>query len=247
MKKQLNIVLLGYGKMGHMVERIALERGHRILGRITQPSELERLAEPAWQTEADVVIEFTCPEEAERNCQRCLELGLPVVSGTTGWSAGVDRLVAQIQNTGEGTLFWSSNFSVGVHLFNTINRLVARVMRSAPDYRLAMTETHHVHKLDAPSGTAITLAEHILSERPELRGWEKANEGISPADNVLPISSIREGEVAGIHSTDYRSAYDHITLTHEAFGREGFALGAVLAAEYATEHSGVLTMEKLFE
>lgn len=239
----LKIVLIGYGKMGHAIESIASERGHQIVLTIDRGEE-DRFDDPRF-LDADVAIEFTSPDTAYANCLRCLERGIPVVSGSTGWTDKLPELQQRCQ-AGEGTLFWSSNFSVGVNLFFKINQLVARLMEATPNYRLRLDETHHIHKLDAPSGTAITLAERILSERPELHGWTLVEEGTAE-EGRLPIYAHREGEVPGIHSISYRSEADQITLTHEAFGRQGFALGAVLAAEYASRHTGWLTMNDLLQ
>ena len=177
------------------------------------------------------------------NCSRAIDRGIPVVSGTTGWADKMPELKARCE-AGEGTLFWSSNYSIGVQLFLQINRRVAELMQRAPGYRLSLDETHHIHKLDAPSGTAITLAETILSERPELHGWELTEE---PKEGILPIIAHREGEVPGTHTVTYTSSVDRIILTHEAFGRQGFALGAVIAAEYAASHRGWLTMDDLLQ
>ena len=178
---------------------------------------------------------------AYTNCLRALERGIPTVSGTTGWSEDLPKL-RKLCKEGGKTFFWSSNFSIGVNLFLQINRRVAELMKAAPSYQLSLEETHHIHKLDAPSGTAITLAETILDERHELKKWELTEE---PSPHVLPIKAHREGEIAGIHTVHYTSEVDRISLTHEAFGREGFALGAILAAEYATKHTGWLTMEDM--
>ena len=177
------------------------------------------------------------------NCRRAIDRGVPVVSGTTGWADKLPELRERCE-AGEGTLFWSSNYSIGVQLFLQINRRVAELMQAAPGYRLSLDETHHIHKLDAPSGTAITLAETILAGRPELHGWELTDK---PEPGVLPIIAHREGEVPGIHTVTYTSEVDRIVLTHEAFGRQGFALGAVLAAEYAYTHRGWLTMDDLLQ
>ena len=242
MMQSLQMVLIGYGKMGHAIEAIAQERGHQIVLTIDRGQE-DRFDDPRFLG-AHVAIEFTSPATAYDNCLRCLERGIPVVSGSTGWADQLPLLRKRCE-AGEGTLFWSSNFSVGVNLFFRINQLVARLMNAAPNYALRLDETHHIHKLDAPSGTAITLAEGILAERPELTGWALAEEGTSLEPGKLPIFAHREGEVPGIHTTIYRSEVDQITLTHEAFGRQGFALGAVLAAEYASQHTGWLTMNDL--
>ena len=209
--KRLKIVLIGYGKMGHALEQIAQQRGHEVVLTIDRGDE-DRFDDLRFLT-ADVAIEFTSPQTAYANCLRALERGLPTVSGTTGWSEELPKLRKLCKETGK-TFFWASNFSIGVHLFLQINRRVAELMKAAPSYQLSLEETHHIHKLDAPSGTAITLAEVILDERHELKRWELTE-------------------------------VDRISLTHEAFGRQGFALGAVLAAEYATQHSGWLTMEDL--
>ena len=237
----MKIALIGYGKMGHMIEQIARERGHEIVS-IIDIDNIEDFDSPAFAS-ADVAIEFTAPAMAFDNCLRAIERGIPVVSGTTGWTDRQPELQARCE-AGEGTVFWSSNFSIGVNLFLQINRRVAALMQAAPNYHLSMDETHHIHKLDAPSGTAITLAEAILSERPELKGWELTKE---PHTGLLPITAHREGEVPGIHTVTYTSEVDRIVHTHEAFGRQGFALGAVLAAEFAHTHQGWLTMDDMLQ
>ena len=237
----LKIVLIGYGKMGHVIEEIAQERGHQIV--LTIDRDEEHLFDDPRFTTANVAIEFTAPAMAYDNCSRAIDRGIPVVSGTTGWADKMPELKARCE-AGEGTLFWSSNYSIGVQLFLQINRRVAELMLRVPGYRLSLDETHHIHKLDAPSGTAITLAETILSERPELHGWELTEE---PKEDILPIIAHREGEVPGTHTVTYTSSVDRIILTHEAFGRQGFALGAVLAAEYAATHRGWLTMDDLLQ
>lgn len=237
----LKIVLIGYGKMGHVIEEIAQERGHQIV--LTIDRDEEPLFDDPRFTTADVAIEFTAPAMAYDNCSRAIDRGIPVVSGTTGWADKMPELKARCE-AGEGTLFWSSNYSIGVQLFLQINRRVAELMQRAPSYRLSLDETHHIHKLDAPSGTAITLAETILSERPELHGWELTEES---KEGILPIIAHREGEVPGTHTVTYTSSVDRIILTHEAFGRQGFALGAVIAAEYASSHRGWLTMDDLLQ
>ena len=237
----LKIVLIGYGKMGHVIEEIAQARGHQIV--LTIDRGKEALFDDPRFASSDVAIEFTAPAMAFDNCLRAIERGIPVVSGTTGWTDRQPELRARCE-AGEGTVFWSSNFSIGVNLFLQINRRVAALMQVAPNYHLSMDETHHIHKLDAPSGTAITLAEAILSERPELKGWELTEEAHA---ELLPITAHREGEVPGIHTVTYTSEVDRIVLTHEAFGRQGFALGAVLAAEFAHTHQGWLTMDDMLQ
>ncbi len=241
----LNIVLLGYGRMGRMIEQIALERGHNVVLRIDKDNE-ELFDSEAFKS-ADVVIEFTQPQAAARNCRMAIERGLPVVSGTTGWAKEMKELLEWVKADEERTFFWASNFSVGVNLFFEMNRRIAQLMNGFKDYKLSMSEVHHIHKFDAPSGTAITLAEHILDEYEGLDSWHSLQSEEPKAENerVLEIDSIRQGEVAGIHTVKYTSSVDDITLEHKAFGREGFALGAVLAAEFVQTHKGIRSMKDM--
>lgn len=238
--KSLKIALIGYGRMGRMIEQIALGRGHEVVLRL-DASPMDLRAELR-ASGAEVAIEFSIPTAAYANCRTCLELGIPVVSGTTAWATGVEELRAFARAAEGRTFLWSSNYSIGVNLFFEINRRVARLMQHAPDYTLSLEEVHHVHKLDAPSGTAITLAEEIVASRSDLLDWTLVDEGQRAEGGVLPINSVRRGEVPGIHTVTYRSEVDEIRLTHEALGREGFALGAVIASEYASCHSGDLRM-----
>lgn len=241
-KKTLNIALIGYGRMGRFIEQVARDRGHEIALVIDRGQEdllcRERLHN------IDVAIEFTQPEAAYANCHACIDCGVPIVSGTTGWNEGVEALRRLCHGRPNASFFWSSNFSIGVYLFTEINRKVARLMQMAPDYRVSMTETHHIHKLDAPSGTAITLANAVIDEHNALDSWIL---GEATQGHQLPIQAIREGETPGTHSVEYRSAADRIVLTHEAFGRRGFAFGAVLAAEYAAAHRGIHTMRDMID
>ncbi|MDO4692400.1 MAG: 4-hydroxy-tetrahydrodipicolinate reductase [Porphyromonadaceae bacterium] len=236
----MKICLIGYGRMGQMVERVARERGHEVILRIDKADEGalddDRIAE------ADVAIEFTSPESAYDNCRRALQRGVPVVSGTTAWADGVAKLQELCREHETMSFLWASNFSLGVNLFWELNRQAACLMHSIPGYRLSIEEVHHIHKLDAPSGTAITLAEAVLEERDDLSRWELTSDSDRAQPDVLPITSIREGEVAGIHRLSYTSSVDKIMLEHEAFSREGFALGAVVAAEYASGHRGAHRM-----
>ena len=240
--------------MGRMVEQIALERGHEIVS-IIDVDNIEDFDSPAFAS-ADVAIEFTNPTAAFGNYQRAFAHNVKVVSGSTGWmqehKAEVERMCTE-----EGqTLFWASNFSIGVAIFSAVNRYLAKIMNGFPQYSVEMEELHHVHKLDAPSGTAITLAEEILNDLDRKDKWVKglqlAADGTESgsnevAPNELPIASVRRDEVPGIHSISYDSEADKITITHDAHSRRGFALGAVLAAEYTKEHSGLLTMSDLFK
>lgn len=240
----MRIALIGYGRMGKLIEQIALERGHSIGLVVDEHSSPEVFSFQELRS-CDVAIEFTRPEVAEHNCLRLIEAGLPVVSGTTGWSDGVVRLSEMVRKRQDASFFWASNFSLGVNLFFEAARRLSALMQPYDSYRVEVEEVHHIHKLDAPSGTAITLAERVLGELPQLTGWHLVSDGVLPTQGSLPIHAIREGEVAGIHSVSYYSEEDVISLRHEAFSRRGFALGAVLAAEYAAQHSGVHTMQDL--
>lgn len=249
----MKIALIGYGKMGKEIERIALERGHQIVSIIDLHNQ-EEFSSEAFRS-ADVAIEFTNPMVAYGNYLKAFEAGVKVVSGSTGWMDEHGDEIRTLCTTGGKTLFWSSNFSLGVSLFSAVNKYLARLMNNFPNYDVRMSETHHIHKLDAPSGTAITLAEGILGEIDRKQKWVKGSlqtpEGVTPAPvapqaDELFIDSIREGEVPGIHSICYESEADRIILTHDAKSRKGFALGAVLAAEYTADKQGYLGMEDLF-
>lgn len=250
----MKIALIGYGKMGHMIEQIALERGHEIVS-IIDVDNREDFQSEAFRS-ADVAIEFTAPHTAYDNYMQAFAQGVKVVSGSTGWIPEHGEEVRRLCTEKGCTLFWSSNFSLGVAIFSAVNKYLARLMNRFPDYDVKMEEVHHIHKLDAPSGTAITLAEGILENLERKSGWVKgrftAPDGsVSGTDDVaadcLPIDSIRRGEVPGIHSVIYNSEADCITITHDAHNRKGFALGAVLAAEYTAAHEGLLTMDDLFQ
>lgn len=237
----MKIALIGHGKMGHMIEAIARNRGHEIVAIIDIDNTADFNSD-AFRS-AEVAIEFTAPAVAEGNVRRCFEQGVKVVSGSTGWLKGpVLDDMKQLCADGSHTLLWSSNFSVGVAIFRAVNRYLARIMNGFEAYDVSMTETHHVHKLDAPSGTAITLAEHIVEELDRKKRW-----GLhETAPEVLRIDDIRRGEVPGIHSITYDSPADLIEITHSAHTREGFALGAVLAAEFLADKTGWQTIDDLF-
>ena len=236
----MNIALIGYGKMGRMIEGIALSRGHEIVSVIDIDNQQDFESEAF--ASADVAIEFTTPWTAYDNYLKAWKAGVKVVSGSTGWMKDHGDEVRRACSEGGKTLFWASNFSVGVAIFSAVNEYLAKIMNAFPQYDVNMVETHHVHKLDAPSGTAITLAEQIVDNRDRKKKW-----GLhETAKDVLRIDDIRRGEVAGIHSVTYDSPEDMITITHDAHGRTGFALGAVLAAEYTANHEGLLTTSDLF-
>ena len=237
----MKIALIGYGKMGKEIEQIALGRGHEIVS-IIDLNNQEDFNSPAFQS-ADVAIEFTNPMVAYSNYIRAFEAGVKVVSGSTGWMNEHGDEIKHFCTEGGKTLFWSSNFSLGVAIFSAVNKYLAKIMNQFSAYDVAMSETHHIHKLDAPSGTAITLAEGVLEKLNRKDKWvkEQANETTD-----LAIHSIREGEVCGIHTIRYDSDADSISITHDAKNRGGFALGAVLAAEYTAHHQGYLGMSDLF-
>ena len=240
-KKKMKIALIGYGKMGKEIERIAQKRGHEITCIIDLKNQ-DAFESDAFKS-ADVAIEFTNPASAYSNYIKSFKAGVKVVSGSTGWINKHGEEIKTICQTQNKTLFWSSNFSLGVAVFSAINTYLAKIMNDFPDYDVSMSETHHIHKLDAPSGTAITLAEGILEQLDRKKQWTKNQ---NPTSNEIYIESIREGEVPGIHSIKYESEADSIAITHSAKNRSGFALGAVIAAEFTAKNQGFLGMSDLF-
>lgn len=236
----MKIALVGYGKMGKAIEQIARERGHEIVS-IIDINNPQDFASEAFRS-ADVAIEFTSPATAYGNYLKCFEAGVPVVSGTTGWLDKMPEIKRMCREEGK-TFFYASNFSIGVNIFFAVNKYLAKIMNNFPSYDVRMTEVHHVHKLDAPSGTAITLAEGILENIDRKERWT-LNTAETPTD--LPIQAIREGEVPGIHEITYESEADIISIKHDAKSRAGFALGAVLAAEFTAGKKGFLGMSDMF-
>ena len=236
----MKIALIGYGKMGKEIEKIAVARGHEIVSKIDIDNQQD-FDSQAFKS-ADVAIEFTIPATAYNNYMRCFAANVPVVSGTTGWLDKIDEIK---KACAEGkTFFWASNFSLGVNIFVAVNKFLAKIMNCYPDYDVSMEEVHHIHKLDAPSGTAITLAEDILNNIDRKSCWVKET---GTSDCELPIHSVREGEVPGIHEIRYESAFDVISLKHDAKTRQGFALGAVLAAEFINGKTGYFGMEDILK
>ena len=234
----MKILLLGYGKMGKAVEQIALERGHQIAGRIDQNNHAELSG-----IQADVAIEFSQPEAAYENLQYCLENNISVVCGTTGWlhqKSAIEKLTLSCN----GTFFYASNFSIGVNLFFKLNRHLARLMNNFPHYNVSIDEVHHLEKKDAPSGTAITLAEGIMKEISAKKKWVKKE---SKNSEDLLITSFRIDQVPGTHLVKYFSAIDDIEIRHIAHSREGFARGAVMVAEWLPGKKGVLGMEDFLQ
>ncbi|MCK3685438.1 4-hydroxy-tetrahydrodipicolinate reductase [Maribellus sp. YY47] len=235
----MKIALIGYGRMGKEIEKIALERGHEIGLKIDINNQADLTVENLQK--CDAAIEFTIPASAVANYSLCFEAGIPVVSGTTGW---LDKKEEVYRNCAEknGTFFYGSNFSVGVNLFFELNKKLAELMAPRNEYNVEMTEVHHTQKLDAPSGTAISLADDILDLLPGKNAW--VNDA-TPQQNELNIKSERVGQVPGIHTVKYESDIDFIEITHSAKSRKGFAFGAVLAAEYCMGHKGILSMKDL--
>lgn len=250
----MKIALIGYGKMGKMIEQIAKDRGHEIVCVIDLNNQEDFDSQDF--ISADVAIEFTTPTAAYGNYLRAFAHHVKVVSGSTGWMKEHGEDVKRMCSEEGQTLFWASNFSIGVAIFSAVNRYLAKIMNQYPQYEVRMEETHHVHKLDAPSGTAITLAEEIVDEMDRIHGWQKgvlyaADGSVSGNSSMvadqISIDSVRRGEVPGIHTVTYDSEADQITISHSAHNRKGFALGAVLAAEYTAQHTGLLTTSDLFK
>ena len=236
----MKIALIGYGKMGKMIEQIARDRGHEIVSIIDIDNQQD--FESAEFASADVAIEFTAPQAAYGNYLKAWDKGVKVVSGSTGWMKEHGDEVRKACNEGK-TLFWASNFSIGVAIFSAVNRYLAKIMNQFPQYDVELEETHHVHKLDHPSGTAISLADDIVSYIDRKETWKE--ETTDP--KFLRVDHIRRGEVPGIHTIRYDSDADMITISHDAHSRKGFALGAVLAAEYTKDHQGLLTINDMFK
>jgi len=230
----MKIILLGYGKMGRTIEKIAINRGHEITARIDVDNQNE-----FDEAQGDIVIEFSHPDSAFNNITKCLLRKLPIISGTTGWlnrKSEVLDLCSQV----DGTFFYASNYSLGVNLFFKLNEYLAKIMNGFPEYDIAMDEIHHSEKKDAPSGTAITLAEVILKNVKRKKSW--VSKKTKKADEIY-IGSFRIDQVPGTHIVKYESPIDDIEIKHTAHSREGFALGAVLVAEWAQNKKGVLSMD----
>jgi 4-hydroxy-tetrahydrodipicolinate reductase len=237
----MKIALIGYGKMGKEIGQIALQRGHEVVARIHSGNAASFTAKSLAGAEA--AIEFTRPEHAVANIFTCFDAHVPVVVGTTGWLQRLDEVKQRCADTGQG-LFYASNFSVGVNIFFQVNKFLAKIMDRYPEYEISLEEIHHIHKLDAPSGTGLTLASQVLEH---IRRKEKWVNAPSSSANELALVSKREGEVPGTHIVDYDSPVDRIEIRHVAHNRKGFALGAVLAAEFMKGKKGVYGMEDLLK
>jgi len=233
----MRIALIGYGKMGHMIEEIATQRGHEVNLKIDVNNQQDFTKEKI--SGSDVAIEFTNPESAFQNVMKCLEFGIPVVSGSTGWNQKLEEAKKYCKDN-NGSFLHTSNFSVGVNIFFEVNKLLAKLMASQPAYDVTMREIHHTAKKDAPSGTAVTLAEQILSTISHKKNW--VNEPASTKEQ-LSIISDRIDPAPGTHYVKYTSEVDDIEIIHTAHSRKGFAHGAVLAAEYISNKKGIFSMK----
>ncbi len=237
----MNIAIIGYGKMGREVEQMAISRWHTIVLTIDETNADSFSIEDL--KKADVAIEFSTPQSAVNNIYKCFEANVPIVVGTTGWLDKMEE-VKQVCRDKNQSLFYASNYSIGVNLFFKLNQYLAKLMNTYTDYNVALEEIHHTHKLDAPSGTAISLANQIIKEIDAKQKW--VNEP-TENKNELSIISKRIGEVPGTHTVTYNSAVDEISITHFAHNRKGFALGAVLAAEFIKGKKGIFGMANLIE
>lgn len=236
----MKIGLFGYGKMGQTIDRLSTAHGIEICWRINRSN--MGAVDDAFLRLADVVIEFSRPEAAFDNVMACLHAGVPVVCGTTGWQDKLEKARAYCQEK-DGALLWASNFSIGVNLFFALNRYLAELMKNRPEYSLNATEIHHIHKLDAPSGTAISLLEQIIDVHPRYESWSLEPE--TPSFDAIPITALREGEVPGTHMLNWQSPVDQIRIEHRAESREGFALGAIQAAKWIHGKKGVFGMAEV--
>lgn len=233
----MNIIISGYGRMGKEVEKISNKRGHKIIAKIDRKEDWIKLKD---LTDNAVIIDFSIPEVVLGNILSAFELKIPIVTGTTGWYDKLEYITDKCNET-SGTLFWAPNFSIGVNLFLKTNAYLSKLMNKVDGYSVKIDETHHIHKLDAPSGTAITTAEVIMGDSKKYNDWilEKEESG------KIPIYAKREGEVTGKHDVVYESEVDKILVSHEAKNRSGFALGAVLAAEFVLNKTGVFIMDDM--
>ena len=231
----MKIALLGYGKMGKIIEKLAVKKGHTIVSRINQYSSKEEILK------ADIAIEFSTPQAAVSNIKFCLENDIPIVSGTTGWLAHYDKMIKLCENR-NGSFIYASNFSIGVNLFFYINEYVSNLIEPWKDYQVSIEEVHHNQKLDTPSGTAVTLAEEIIRNS-DKKNWELNG---TEAENIN-ITAKRINDIKGTHIINYDSNIDTILIKHEAHSRDGFALGAILAAEWLVDKKGIFTMKDVLQ
>lgn len=253
----MKIILLGYGKMGHEIEKTALQRGHEILAKIDNPEDWKKFKaskytslqvfESSSDSKEVVAIEFSTPASALENIGRCFDMNIPVVCGTTAWYQHLDEVKERCIKENQ-VLFYAPNFSIGMNIMFMLNRQLSKITGKY-GYQLGLSETHHIHKIDKPSGTAVKLAEDIIECNENYSSWQLTDDNCtdtaSRIPTALPIESIREGDIFGIHKVTAQSGCDIIRLSHEAFSREGFATGAVIAAEFILDKKGVFTMNDL--
>ncbi len=239
----MKIALIGYGKMGKAIEEIAIERGHEIVAKINSKLPISHLKDQ----ECDVAIEFSVPESAVPNMQFCIENNIPIVVGTTAWQNKLSE-ITQLVKEKNGSLLHASNFSVGVNLFFALNKKLAQLIAPYPEYQVSIEEIHHTQKLDAPSGTAITIADQIIDNHKHYLNWElRCDEQLKTPEETISISALRLPDVPGTHTVVYESEVDSIQLKHQANNRKGFALGAVIAAEFLADKKGVFTMSDVLK
>jgi 4-hydroxy-tetrahydrodipicolinate reductase len=240
MEKALKIAIIGYGKMGKEVEKLAHAQEMIIQTVIDKEEDWEKHVDKLKL--ADVAVEFTSPGVVLSNLEKLFDMGIPVVTGTTGWHKNLDAVKQNCLRC-NGTLFYASNFSIGVNIFFALNRKLAALMAAYPEFSIALEEAHHLQKLDAPSGTAISLLDDILMENPGYEGWSLLPE--KPGASEIPVTAIREAGVTGIHKVKYESDIDMIEISHTAKNREGFARGALMAAQWVVGRKGIYTMKDL--
>jgi 4-hydroxy-tetrahydrodipicolinate reductase len=241
----MKISLIGYGKMGQAIEEVARSRGHEISDKFTSSNKHELTAKNLQK--ADVVIEFTEPSSAYANIVKCFDAGIPVITGTTGWNDHIHEIEKLCQQK-NGSILYASNFSIGVNILFELNRQLAKLMNNQSDYNVSIEETHHIHKLDVPSGTAITLADDISHKIDRKKGWELEDNNSTKTDKEkTKITSFRRDEVIGTHSVTYENDIDILQISHFAKSRLGFATGAVIAAEWIQNKKGVSTMKDLLD
>ena len=238
----MNIALIGYGKMGKAIEEIAISRGHSVVVKFNSQNPLES----SQLRTTDVAIEFSQPDLALKHIKLCADGQIPIVVGTTAWEEHLPEIINHIDKR-EASLIYSSNFSIGVNLFFEMNKHLARLMNDKTDYVASITEIHHTHKIDSPSGTAVTLAKDLISNHPAYSSWKLTGQSENMEKSDLPISAIREENVPGTHLISYTSEIDTLTIEHQAHNRKGFALGAVIAAEFIHKKQGVYTMSDILK
>ena len=238
----MKIALIGTGKMGSAIADLAIKHGHEIILKINENS--LNLLHPDYLSKADIAIEFTSPDAVVKNLRSCLKAGVPVICGSTGWQDQYELIASEFieQN---GTLLYASNFSIGVNLLFELNRLLAGWMSKIPDYKPSITEVHHIHKIDKPSGTAVTIANDIINYDSNYKKWIVSENNNPLNESLVPIEALRAEDVIGIHTITWQSQIDKITLHHEAFSREGFAAGVLQAVEWLPGKKGVFSMKDL--